>query len=86
MKIYRYRQCFADGPSEWEYTDTYTGESLEEMLREEYSWADHYRGCDIEIVDADIDFIKSKIEDAKESITYYQKYINRLESELSKIV
>jgi len=84
MKIFKYRHTFAYGPGKWEYAEMngYTKEQFVETLHNEYDWSEKYRGCDVEIVDAQKEYIEQALKDAENLLEYTKKRIEKLKEEL----
>lgn len=79
MIVFKYRQNFAHGPGDWEYTDKWLEESeLRHHLDSEYDWSDKYRGCDIERVDSPPEEIVDKwIDEAIRKREYLKSVIEK---------
>jgi hypothetical protein len=81
MKVYKYRQLFAYGPSSWSYADPADvgfEEYFAECLQREYEWSDKYRGCDIELVDAPVEYITELLTRYESKAEYAAKRIAEL--------
>jgi hypothetical protein len=57
-------------------------ESFAESLQREYDWSDKYRGCDIEIVDAPVEYIMKLLERYESKAEYAAKRITELKNVL----
>ncbi len=82
----KYRTKWSYGPSGWEYEFVLGDMSFSDYkefkrheVDEEYSWAEHYRGVEIEEVDVPpVDVVKKEIEYVKSIIKRYENRLKNL--------
>lgn len=79
------RAKWSHGFSEWEYS-YYGGSSFEEAVdlkkeeaENDYSWSEHYRGVEIELVPIPpAKVVKAEINEVKRFISFYEKKLKEL--------
>ena len=87
MKWFKYRHKFSSGPDpEWNYKlYTYGPQAAYEFIQDygltdTYSYSEHYRGIEYEIVDKpDPDWVLLEIRSTEDGITELRAYVKLLE-------
>jgi hypothetical protein len=91
LTFYLFRTNFADGRGKWEYdvcpylVDTEKDwdafvESVQDQWQQEYDWAEHYRGCDVERADRPPkEWLQEKLAKTVAQAAYYRELAEQIQ-------